>query len=494
MEVSSPIILLAPAVSSAASLFILLSKGRPNFREFWTFAAASIQIALVLSLYPAIKDGHSVFFRLSEWLPGAPFIFRVDALGFCFALLSSGLWLLTSLYSLGYTRLLNEKKQTRYYFCFALSLSAAIGIAFSGDLLTFFVFYEMLTLATYPLVAHKESEESMRAGRKYLVYNLSAGAALLFAIGWIYALTGTLEFTPGGILAGITDPLTLWILFFLLVYGCGVKCALFPVHGWLLSAMAAPAPVSGLLHAVAVVKAGAFGILRVAGFVFGPALLTTTGMGNMLLLIALATIAWGAFAALAQDNLKRRLAYSTISHLSYIVMGAALGSFSGYKGAILHLSNHGVMKITLFFCAGLIYVRTHKENISDMRGLASKMPITTAAFGCAALGLAGMPLFSGFVSKWILCVGTLETGHYLSLAVLLLSGLLNMAYFAPVVLVMLQKPVGTTELIDENDLRLLIPVIAAAALVVFFGCSPWLIERQTSLASLTATQVLGKTL
>lgn len=521
MEIISIRPLLAILVSVIAGFLILTSKKNPNLRETWTFIAGFIKLALVLSLIPDVMNGNTIVFRFFEILPGVDSSLRVDACGLFFAIVSSSLWIITSIYSIGYMRTLNEKEQTRYYFSFALSLSAAIGIAFSGDLITFFVFYEMLTLATYPLVAHKENKDAIMGGRKYLVYSLSAGALLLGAIAWIYALTGTLTFTPGGFLDGSIDYKILAVLATLLIYGCSVKAALFPLHAWLPTAMVAPTPVSALLHAVAVVKAGVFGILRVVGYVLGPDLLKTSDLWFPFACIAAFTIIFASCIALAQDNLKRRLAYSTISQLSYILLGALLVSPDAYKGALIHLSNHAMMKITLFFCAGAIYAKLHKENISDMKGIGYKMPGTMIAFTVAAIGLSGFPPFSGFVSKWFLSKGAIDSAAWFALFAYLGSALLNAAYLLPVVKTAFTRNLPTNQkeiaaslsaprndetkttslrttnkpvkqsLRDEKPWALTFPPIATALLTILFGSIPFLIKAQLSLAEIAVQGVFG---
>ncbi len=280
---------------------------------------------------------------LVEMLPGVALRLRADAFGMVFAMLASVLWLVTSVYSIGYMRGLEEHAQTRYFASFAAALSATIGVAFSANLLTLYLFYELLTFATYPLVMHKQSEVALVAGRKYLVYTLSAGVAMLAAMGVLYAATGTLEFEPGGIARLGRAPVAVqYFVFTGLIVGFGVKAALLPLHGWLPSAMVAPTPVSALLHAVAVVKSGVFGCVRTIAFVFGADTLRALGAADWLAYLAGATILFGSIVALSQDNLKRRLAYSTISQLSYIVLGAALLTTSATTGAVLHLVNHAL--------------------------------------------------------------------------------------------------------------------------------------------------------
>ncbi|MBU3759487.1 MAG: monovalent cation/H+ antiporter subunit D family protein [Candidatus Omnitrophica bacterium] len=493
MIIVSAVPLLAIAVSAASAVLIFLARRSPSLRESVTFAAAFLKFGLIASLYPAVSAGGTVAFRLAEWIPGAPLSLRVDALGLTFAVLSSGLWIVTSVYSLGYMRALREHAQTRYFASFALSLSAAVGIAFAGDLITFFIFYEMLTLSTWPLVAHKESAEALKAGRKYLVYSLSAGALLLTAIVWTWLSTGSTAFAPGGFIDGRFHGSALALVFFLFIAGCAVKASLFPVHAWLPSAMAAPVPVSALLHAVAVVKAGVFGILRITGYVFGPEVLQSSAIHQPLCALAAFTVIAASLIALVQDNFKRRLAYSTISQLACIVLGTALLTAGGFKGAILHLANHAFLKITLFFTAGIIYVQAHRENVSDFRGLGRKMPLPFILFALAAAGLAGFPPLAGFISKWHLCLGSADSFERLYMGVFLFSSLLNIAYFFPVIQSAFSEPkVGhSVPEIQDNNWLLLAPACLTAALGLAFGCVPLLMKAQSGLADQAVQAVFG---
>lgn len=421
--------LLGPALGS---LLILLSSRRPNLREFWTIGASVYQFAIVASMVPILLEGEQVVTRLFTMFPGIDFEFRVDAFGLLFALTASFLWILVSIYSIGYMRALKEHAQTRFYFCFALAILGAVGVAFSGNLVTMYVFYEILTVSTYPLVAHEQSAEALFAGRKYLAYLLTAGCFLLAAIAVTYWISGTTDFRPGGILQGtMGSPLLLVTLFVLFVLGF-MKAAYMPFHSWLPSAMVAPTPVSALLHAVAVVKAGVFGVVRIVSYVYGVDLMRDLGLGGVLALFAGFTMIVASLFAIAQDNLKRRLAYSTISQLSYIVFGVALLGPMGITGAMLHIPFHGFMKITLFLCAGAILVATGKKNVSELAGVGRTMPVTMLAFTVGAFGMCGLPPACGFVSKWYLGLGTLEAGNLLSLAILLVSSLLDVVYFFPI--------------------------------------------------------------
>ena len=439
--------LLAVLVSFVATFAIVASYRSPNVREGWTIAAAVAKFAIVASMLPAVLDGDVFEWSLGAFLPGIEFVLRADALGMLFAFLASGLWIVTSFYSIGYMRGNDEINQTRYFAAFAVSLSATMGIAFAGNLLTIFVFYEILSIATYPLVAHDESKRARSAGRKYLAYTMFGGGVLVLAgTVLVFLLAGTVDFTAGGIqeLAN-ADPGLAMLAFFLLAIGFGVKAGIMPLHQWLPEAMVAPTPVSGLLHAVAVVKSGAFGVSRVILDVFGPELVFSLSLpfgftaGLVMSTIGAITLTAASVIALRKDHLKQRLAYSTVSQLSYIILGLGLFGWYGLIGALLHIPAHAFMKLTLFFCAGCIHVETHTDYISEMAGIGKRMPVVMGAFTVAALGMAGIPLLAGFVSKYYMLIGGIQMGAeltpvaYYLVGALLLSGVLNVAYFWPVI-------------------------------------------------------------
>ncbi|WP_423996690.1 cation:proton antiporter [Halorubrum trapanicum] len=443
--------LLAVLVSFVAAFLIVASYRSPNVREGWTLVASLAKFGIVASMLPAVLDGAVFEWSAGAFLPGigAPveFALRADALGMLFAFLASGLWIITSFYSIGYMRGLDEPNQTRYFAAFAVSLAATMGIAFAGNLVTIFVFYEILSIATYPLVAHDETAEARSAGRKYLAYTMFGGGVLVLAgTALVYLLAGSVDFTAGGIaeLAN-ADPGLAMLAFFLLAVGFGVKAGIMPLHQWLPEAMVAPTPVSGLLHAVAVVKSGAFGVSRVVLDVFGPELVYNLSLpfgftaGLVLSTIGAITLTAASLIALRKDHLKRRLAYSTISQLSYIILGLGLFGWYGLVGALLHIPAHAFMKLTLFFCAGNIHVSTHTDYISQMAGIGKRMPLTMGAFTVASLGMAGIPLLAGFVSKYYMLIGGVRMGMnftpvaYYLVGALLLSGVLNIAYFWPVI-------------------------------------------------------------
>jgi multicomponent Na+:H+ antiporter subunit D len=429
--------LLAILVSAAGALLIAgTGERRANLREFWSVAAGVLQAAFVASMIPDVLAGRTLECVLFRILPGVELAFRVDAFGLLFAAGAAVLWIATSFYSIGYMRSLEEHAQTRYFACFALALSATMGVAFSANLFTLFLFYEALTFTTYPLVGHKETAEAKAGARKYVIYLLGAAKVFLMAaIILTYNVAGTLAFRKGGILPASAlqaEPTLLFVVFALFLFGFA-KNAVMPLHSWLPAAMVAPTPVSALLHAVAVVKTGVFATLRVFLFVFGAEAMRYLGADKLALGVASVTILGGSLLALGQNNLKARLAFSTVSQLSYIILGGALLTTSGVLGGIAHITNHAVSKITLFLCAGSIYVSAHKTDVSELSGLARQMPWTMAAFALASLSLVGIPPASGFVSKWYLAVGSLERGSPWLLGVLLTSSLLNAAYLGPVV-------------------------------------------------------------
>ncbi len=423
------------AVGSAflTALLIALTGRWQNLRDLWGPLGALAQFGIVASLVPAVLSGETRTFTLTTPMPGVALYFKVDELGLFFALMASFLWFIASLYSVGYMRALKEHAQTRFFAFYAISLGSAVGIAFAGNLFTLFVFYEMLTLATYPLVVHKQDAEARAKARVYMTYLLGTSIGFQFtAILVIYGISGELNFTKGGFLQGQAPDWLLLSAFLLYIAGIG-KSAIMPFHKWLPSAMVAPAPVSALLHAVAVVKAGVFTVLRVVVYVFGVDCLVSLQVAQILPYVAGTTIVVASLIALFQDDLKLRLAYSTISQLSYVVLGAGLLSPLGAMGATLHMVFHGFAKITLFFTAGHIYCATKKTKISQMRGIGKQMPFTMIGFTIGALGMIGLPPASSLWSKWYIGLGALETQHYFALGVLVVSTILNALYFLPIV-------------------------------------------------------------
>ena len=416
---------LAPLLGAGA---IGLLRERPNLRETATLITAGVLFLLVASLMMGVTHGDRPGLVLGEMLPGVSLAFEVEPLGLLFGLLASFLWIVTSVYSIGYMRGHQEEHQTRFYLFFAVALAGAMGVAFAANLFTLFIFYEVLTLSTYPLVTHHGTDQARRGGRVYLGILLGTSIGLFLpAIVWTWLLAGTLDFHVGGILPADASPRAVALLLTLYVFGIG-KTAVMPFHRWLPAAMVAPTPVSALLHAVAIVKAGVFTILKVTLYVFGPARLDELGSSQWLAYVAGATILLASLVAFTKDNLKARLAYSTISQLSYIVLGAMLANAWGIIGGGMHIVMHAFGKITLFFGAGAIAVAAHKTEISQMRGLGRSMPVTMIAFLVGSLAVIGLPPAGGVWSKWYLGLGTLEAGQPLLLGVLLVSSLLNIGY------------------------------------------------------------------
>lgn len=473
---------IAVMIPLVASILISMSSRWPNLREGWTFIAAFSLWGFVLSMLWDYLQGAPAGGSILALAPSLTLAFHADGFGLTFALVASTLWVATSFYAIGYARATNMGAQTRFFSMFAICLGSAIGIALAANLFTFLIFYEILTLATYPLVVHAGTPKARRAGRLYLCYALTGGALILGATAWCLFYSGTLEFQPGGFLPNTMSPMTLKILFTCFAIGFGVKAGVMPLHAWLPTAMIAPTPVSALLHAVAVVKAGVFGFLRLIYFVFGPELMQDLNLWQPLAWFAGTTILVSSLIAMRQDELKKRLAYSTIGHLSYIVLAAALLVPSAQIGALMHLANHAMMKITLFFCAGAIYVAAHKTRVSELTGLGWRMPWTFGAFAVGALGLAGTPIICGFVSKWWIIRGAMEHQQPVFMILLLVSGLLNAAYLLPVVTKAFDMKAPRPYLWHEAPLMMLLPLLFTAALSIAFGAILPLIEGQTSLA------------
>jgi multicomponent Na+:H+ antiporter subunit D len=429
---SQTAILVSLLLPLSACPLIALAGSRPNLRDSISFVAGLLTFGTVLTLLPGVNAGAYPELVLFEVLPGVPLAFAVEPLGMVFGLVASGLWIVTGLYGVGYMRGHHEKDQTRFFFFFAFAITAALGVAYAGNLLTLFIFYEVLTLSTYPLVTHARTEEALQGGRIYLGILISTSVAfLLFAVMWTYAATGTLDFRQGGILTGHVDGPGLYVLLGLFAFGTG-KAALMPFHRWLPSAMVAPTPVSALLHAVAVVKAGVFTVMKVLVYIFGIDLLRDTGASVWLMYVAGGTVLIASLVAMTKDNLKARLAYSTVSQLAYIVLGAALATPFAVLGGSMHIVMHAFGKITLFFCAGAINVALHKTEISDMRGIGRLMPFTMFAFIIGSLSVIGVPPMGGSWSKWYLALGAVDAGQLIFVAVLMISSLLNIAYLMPV--------------------------------------------------------------
>ncbi len=441
---------------------------RANFRDAAGPIGGVITLFAALHVAADVLAGEDVSLLLLTITDGLNLTFRVTALGAVFGVVASGLWIVASLYTIGYMRGNHEKHQTRFAVYYALSIHAAMAIAWSGNLLVLFIFYEILTFATYPLVTHKETQQAIKAGRIYMGILVGTSVVLFLpAVVWVWMVAGTLDFTTGGILAGKLSPSLAPYLLALFAFGVG-KAALMPFHRWLPNAMVAPTPVSALLHAVAVVKAGVFTILTIAVYIFGIDFLTATGAAIWLAWVASFTILASSIIAISKDDLKARLAYSTISQLSYIVLGAALATSAAIEGATLHIIMHATAKITLFFCAGAIYVNAHLTKISELDGLGMRMPLIFGAFFLASLSIIGIPPLGGSWSKFLLMKGAVDAGMPLMVAVLALSSILNVYYLLDIVIRGFFKPVNKTIAVDRHLLTIIPPVMTAILCVVLF--------------------------
>ncbi|MFO7527291.1 MAG: proton-conducting transporter membrane subunit [Marinobacter sp.] len=416
---------------TAAVIIFTLPEQKHRLRTAVNLTAAILKLLLVGLMIWGVFQGkeYGISFPM---IPGVEFVLRADALALLFAGLSAALWLLTTVYAVGYLE--NSPNRSRFFGFFSLCVASTMGIALAGNLFTFFLFYEMLTLSTYPLVVHRGTQQALRAGRSYIIYTLTGGAVLLFGIALLHGFSGDLSFRPGGHFADMAPDLQspLTIVFVILIAGLGVKAAIVPLHGWLPVAMVAPAPVSALLHAVAVVKAGAFGIIRVVLEIYGLETANALGLLSGLAAIAAFTIVYGSVRALSQSDLKRRLAFSTVSQVSYIILGLCLAGPVGVAGGLVHLVHQGVMKITLFFCAGNYAETLGIHRIDELDGAGRRMPGTSVAFTLAAFGMTGAPPLAGFITKWTMGTGALAAGMDWVIAVLVISSLLNAAYFLPV--------------------------------------------------------------
>ena len=427
------LMLLAIAVPFVVAVLVGMSDGKPNQRETVTLVGACVTFGIVLNLLPGAMESVRTSIELLEFVAGLTIRFELEPLGMMFALIASFLWIVSSIYSIGYMRGKSEGHQTRFFVCFAIAIGSALMVALAGNMMTLFIGYEVLSLSTYPLVAHHQNAEARKGGRIYLGYLLTTSIGLLLlGMIWTWHLTGSLEFRPGGILEGKVEEATAGILLILYMFGIG-KAALMPFHRWLPAAMVAPTPVSALLHAVAVVKAGVFSVLKVIVYIFGVDFLGATEDASWLGYVAAGTLLLASLIAMQADNLKRRLAYSTVSQLSYVTLGAAMFHPLGIIGGAMHIAMHAFGKITLFFCAGAIYVATGKVNVSQLNGLGKAMPFTFVAFLIGTCSVIGLPLFGGMWSKYYLSLAAADTGQLIFIAALMISSLLNVAYLIPIV-------------------------------------------------------------
>ncbi len=483
--VESPLVLLPLLVTFIAPFVLLLARKDPNRREAVSFAAAALTFLTVFLSVPSVLDGKISTYTLFTILPGITVRFCIDGLGIIFALIASFLWFLATSYNIGYMRGLREHAQSRYYFCFSLAIFGAVGVAFSANIFTLYLFYEIITVFTYPLVAHHQDEEAFSGARKYIVYLMGTSKLFLLpAMILTYVLCGTLDMNLGNVMNGMFPPGVIaahphLVQLTYVLFICGLaKAALMPFHNWLPSAMVAPTPVSALLHAVAVVKAGVFSVSRIILSGFGISTMDALGLGIPTACVAALTIVVASLIALTKDDIKARLAYSTVSQLSYIVIGVALLTPMAVEGGILHIAHHAFSKITLFFAAGAIYVATHLKKISLMNGLGRKMPWTFGAFGIASLSMIGMPPACGFVSKWYLINGAVDAGQMILLLALLLSTALNAGYFVPIIYrAFFKAPVMDLDAYSEASPLMVAPLFVTAVISILLGIYPMIFQN-----------------
>jgi len=464
MTAALPVLILLTSLIPAGVTFFLAQDSH-GLRNSLNLGGAVLKLGLIVWMLFAVAGG-ATYEATLPLAPGLVMLLRVDALALLFISLSATLWFLTTIYAIAYFG--TKAELSRFFGFFSLCVAATTGLALSGSLISFFIFFELLTLSTWPLVAHKQDKPSLSAARVYLAYALPGSAALLWAIIWLESATGPVLFTDPPDLSAL-DPYALRAIFALFIIGVGVKAALVPLHGWLPAAMAAPAPVSALLHAVAVVKAGAFGVVRIIYDVFGAANVIALGVGMPLAALASVTIIWGSLRALQQDEIKKRLAYSTVSQVSYIVLGAALASPLAMIGGLVHLIHQGLMKITLFFCAGIYDERAGVKKITGLNGMGQRLPWTSVCFSLGAMGMIGLPPLAGFVSKFYLGLGGLEAGAPWVLGVLAASTLLNATYFLPLLYRLWFLPAAPDATGNERAPALVIPAVVTAAAAVGVG-------------------------
>lgn len=464
------LLVLALAVPAAVALLVALVGRRPNLREAVSLAGALLLAAIVFLLLARVLEGARPSLHLVTIAPGLDLALALEPLGMLFACVAATLWIANTVYSIGYMRGNDEPRQTPFYCAFAVAIFSTMGVALSGNLITLFLFYELLSISTFPLVTHKQSAEAMRAGRTYLLTLIGASMILLLpAIVWTAVATGTTAFTPGGILAGHVGPLGMAVLFGMFVFGAA-KAAVMPLHRWLPAAMVAPTPVSALLHAVAVVKAGVFTILKVSVYVFGLDTLRETGASAWLVYVAGFTVVAASLVALTADDLKRRLAYSTIGQLSYIVMAAAIATPAAAIGAALHIAAHAVSKITLFFAAGSVYTAEHVTKVRRMNGIGRRMPWTMAAFAIGTVSMIGLPPTAGFLGKWFMLGAAGSAADWFAVGVIVVSTVLNGAYFLPILTAAFLKPAGGP--VAEAPLAIVVALTATAAGTVLLFLFP----------------------
>ena len=499
-----PVLAFAIPLIAAFIIYIRGEHIHQDLRELITIVASALLMVTVYSMVPAVVHGQEIKIVLFKIVKGVTFSLNVDAAGMVFACVAATLWILTSFYSIGYMRGHGEENQTGYYACFAMCIMAAMGICFAANLITFFIFYEILTVSTFPLVVHHRDQEASESGHKYLAYTLISGQIFFAAIVIIYVTCGTLEFVPGGFVSSGDLPMPWATVVFFMMVGAGiVKAGVMPLHSWLPAAMVAPTPVSALLHAVAVVKAGAFCTLRVVLYVFGPEAAKACHGSDILAWMAVITILVSSLIAIRKDNLKARLAFSTIGQLSYIILGICILTPASTAGALYHIVAHAFMKITLFMAAGAIFVTTHKKNISEMVGIGRRMPVTMTAFAASSLAVAGFPFFAGFVSKANIIMGAISNNKPLFAATLVVSGLLAVVYLMPVIIIAFKKEPANVwvegQMVVNRDFAkkddasnaMLIPLVITCIIAIIFGIAPNFGLHLYDLAIMAGNAVFG---
>ncbi|MGL1932016.1 MAG: monovalent cation/H+ antiporter subunit D family protein [Desulfotalea sp.] len=477
MDTGSDFILLtALLIPLLGSLGVMVNGKFINLRESISSISSVLLLIVVAYMVPDVLAGKVLKLHMFTLLPGVTVTLRADAMSMIFALVAASLWTIAVFYSLGYMRGSKELEQTRFNACFAIAIFGAIGVAFSDNLFTLYLFYEIVSICTYPLVAHHQDKESYAGARKYIIYlTTTAKALLLPAMILIYVLTGTLDFAPTistGIFPADTNESIVTMLYIFCLFGFA-KNGLMPFHHWLPGAMVAPTPVSALLHAVAVVKVGVFCTTRVMLYVFGVDTMDALNLGIPTAYFVSITILLASVIALSKDNLKARLAYSTVSQLSYVILGVALLTPTAIEGGLIHIVNHAFAKITLFFCAGAIYVVAHKKYVSELDGLGRTMPFTFGAFAIASLSMIGAPPVAGFITKWNLLIGSIEANQIGILLILIASTVLNVGYFAPITYrAFFGKAKVASTGIKEAPLSMLIPILIACAVTIIIGIYP----------------------
>lgn len=466
-----PIII--PVIGGALIPFVRFQTRRN--RQIYVLAVVVINALITFFAIRTVPDQAYTLVRFSQRLSLG---FRIDGLGMVFGGLVALLWPLATIYAFEYMK--HEGRETKFFSFYTITFGITLGIAFSANFLTLYLFYELLTLITLPLVIHAMDEKAFYAGKRYLTYMI-AGATLIF-IGFIFVLNygETLDFVMGGVFSPETIAEHTEVLrnvFLLTFVGFGVKAALFPFHGWLPIASVAPTTVTALLHAVAVVKAGVFAIMRVTYYSFGATFLQGTWQQKVLMALVLITILYGSGKAYTISHFKRRLAYSTVSQLSYILFGVVLMTPLGFKAALMYLVAHAFMKIVLFYCAGCVIHTTGRSQIELLGGLGPKMPLTFGCFTVAALALMGIPPTSGFTGKYQLFVAVADSGSILAwfgLMIIVLSVLLTAGYIFSIIKIAFLDPYvecGEGICVEPEDPKkmMIVPVLILTAAVLFIG-------------------------